>query len=578
MSLTSALHTTYSGLSKTEAQISVVSSNVTNADKAGYTTKTYQSDYTTANGVTVPTSGTIVGSLDYDLYKAVIENMTDNSYYSTVAEYIEQYTNTLGTTDGDNTLSSYIDAFETTMSALETSPEDGSAKIAVVDAAETIARELQNLSGTVQDLRLQADQEIEQSVNDINALLENLDQINEKITNLTANAASTADVEDERMVILEELSGYLDISYYINNNNQMKVYTSSGQSLLDSQVHTLSYSSTNSVTGASIYPTDFSAIMVGTNDITASLQNGKLGALVELRDETLVAEQDKLDELARTLSETINTVLNEGASYPARSEIASELEGLALGDTFSATGGLRVSVVDADGMVQEIVDLDLSAYSNIGDLVTALDGISGMSASLDADGVLTITANDASEGIAFNQMDSSVGADSESFGMYFGLSNMFTGEGAEYIQVSDYLSEAPDMLSSSMLSNDAALGVGDIGVIAGDGTIATQLIDALNSTASFDAAGNFSSQNSTISSYTNKLIAYVANSSESAAEESDTAELLYGTLKTTMENQTGVNIDEETMKMVELETHYQASAVMLSTLQDMFDVLISAVN
>lgn len=39
MSLTSALHTTYSGLSKTEAQMSVVSSNVSNADKAGYTTK-----------------------------------------------------------------------------------------------------------------------------------------------------------------------------------------------------------------------------------------------------------------------------------------------------------------------------------------------------------------------------------------------------------------------------------------------------------------------------------------------------------------------------------------------------------
>jgi flagellar hook-associated protein 1 FlgK len=563
------------GLSKTEAQISVVSSNVTNADKSGYTVKNYQSDYVTINGVTIPISGTIVGSLDMDMYDSVIESYTEVGYYSTIAEYLETYSDSLGSTDGDNTLSSYMDELEAAVSELETSPSDSSVKVSVVSAAETVANKLNSLSRTVQDLRLDADQEIEECVDTINQLLEALDTLNEKIKTLEVNGSATADAEDERMAALEELSEYLDITYYINDNNQVKIYTGSGQTLLDTNVHELSHSSVTTVTSV----TTFSGITTSNGiDLTSSIKSGKLAALIELRDEILVDEQEKLDAFADTLTQTVNAAFNEGTSYPVRSELTSDVDGLDSADSFSATGYVRIAVVDEDGVVQSYTDLDLSAYSTIGTLVTALDGLSDISASLNAEGELIITADNSGEGVSMNQLDSSVGADSESFSMYFGFSNIFTNSGAERITICEYLTDSPDSLASSVLDNDAALAIGDTGIVAGNGDVVTAVYEALTGDVSFSAAGGFSTMSTSLSTYSNKILSYVANASEDATTESETAEDLYDTLKATMENATGVNIDEETAKVVELESQYEASAVVLSTLQDLFDALIAAMN
>ncbi len=578
MSLTTALHVTMAGLGKIESQISVVSSNVTNADKAGYTVKRFQSDYATANGMTIPVSGTIVGSLNMDLYGSVIESNTGYGYYATIEEYFKQYSDSLGSTDGDNTLSSYMDNLEASISALETSPSNSSSKVNVVSAANTLARELNNLSSTVQGLRLEADLEIQNSVTMINQLLEDLDSLNEQISTLSINGSSIADAEDERMQSMEALSEYLDVTYYINKSNQIKIYTSTGQTLLDSNPHEVTHTAVTSVSSTNVYPGGFDGIIVNDIDITSRIKDGKLAALIDLRDNVLVNEQEKVDEYAAVLTQTVNAAFNEGTAYPARSEMASDIEALNAADAFAGTGIVRIATVDSDGLVQSFSDLDLSAYGTIGALVGAINGIAGISAGLNADGELVMTADNAGEGIAMNQMTSSVGAGADSFSMYFGFSNVFTDVGAEYISVCDYLTKSPESLASSLLKNDPALVVGDTGLVAGNGTIVTSVYNALTSNTSFSAAGGFSAQSVSLSNYANKMVAYVANTAANSAREADTAKDLYKGLKTTMENATGVNIDEETAKMVELESQYEASAIILSTLQDMFETLVNAVR
>ena len=579
MSLIGSIHTTFSGIRTTEAKMATVTSNVTNADAAGYTKKTYQSSYTTANGIMTPSGGTVVGSLDAQLYKSTINDVTDKGYYSTLASYLDAYSTSLGTTSGASGLSTALNDLETQISALATSPEDSSQKINVVDAAETLARTLNDLSSGIQGQRLQADQEIANSVTAINNALTTIDTLNQKILSLQAQGASTADLEDQRMVALEGLAEQIDVAYFFDSSNQLKIYTSSGQPLLTSQPQLLSYEPATSVTSQTEYPGGFGAITVGGQDITGKLQGGTLGALVELRDETLVAEQDKLDELADALSSTMNAILNEGTSYPPRSSITGDVRDFTAGDTFSATGTLRIAVTDQSGMVQSVTDLDLSAYTTVGDLVTALDGLAGVQASIDTGtGKLVLSAENSGEGLSFNQMDSSVGAGGDSFGVYFGVNNLFTGEGAEYIQVSKYLSDNPQYLATAQLSSAATLASGDRGISGGDGTTAEALSAAMTGKVSFGAAGNFAAQTVTFNSYTGNIVSSAATSASTAATEADTAELVYTQTKALLENQTGVNLDEETAKLMELENHYQTSALLLSTIQDMFDALIAALR
>ena len=74
-----------------------------------------------------------------------------------------------------------------------------------------------------------------------------------------------------------------------------------------------------------------------------------------------------------------------------------------------ATGTVRLAVSDQSGNLVSYGDLDLSNYSTIGDLVSAINGISGLSASINANGNVVITSS-SGNGIAINEMTSSVGA------------------------------------------------------------------------------------------------------------------------------------------------------------------------
>lgn len=578
MSLIGSLHTTFSGIRTTEAQMSTVASNVTNADKTGYTKKTYETSYVTASGVTVPSGGTAIGTVDKYLVKAVIDDVSDVGYASTLASYLDNYSSALGALSSDDGISAALNDLTTQISALATTPEDNSQKVNVVDSADTLARTLNTLSSTLQDERLQANQEIAQTVDTINQTLESLDKLNEQISVLQAQGASTADLEDDRMVALESLAEMVDVSYFFSGENQLKIYTSSGQPLLDSQAHSLSYTASTSVTGATEYPVNFDAITLNGADVTNSLQGGKLGALVELRDEILVEEQDKLDALADALSSTLNTALNAGASYPPRTEMTGDVAGLSLGDSFSATGTLRVAVTDNSGTVIDYNDLDLSAFSTIGDVVNALDGLAGVQASLNADGELVLQAENSDHGLSLNQMDSLISPAGEGFSSSFGLNNFYTGSGAEYIKVSTYLSENAQYLATATLSSSSTLAVGDRGVSSGDGANAESLLAAMNGKVSFSAAGNFAAQNVTLASYSNDIISNTATRASTATSQGDTAQLLYDQTKSVLLNSTGVNVDEETARLTVLKSNYEASALMISTIQDMFDALIDAVR
>lgn len=578
MSLISSLHTAFSGIRTTEAQMSTVSSNVTNADKAGYTKKVYQTDYITASGVTVPSGGITVGSLDKYLVQAVIDDVSDVGYYDTLSSYLDQYADALGTVGSGQGLSAALDNLISDISALETSPDDSSLKANLVNSAEILANTLNTLSDTIQDQRLQASQEIETTVGTINEALNKIDALNKQISVLQAQGASTADLEDERMVALESLASEMDVSYFFSSDNQLKVYTTFGQPLVDSQAHTLSYSSASSVTSQTEYPSGFGAITLNGVDITTQVSGGTLGALIELRDDVLVGEQAKLDEFAQTLAQSINDVLNDGASYPPRSEIVGGTTGIAGTDALSATGTIRWAVTDQSGTVISVNDIDLSAYTTMDDLVSALDAISGVSASLNTSGQLVLQADNGGEYISINQMNSAVGADGAGFGTFFGLNNLFTGTGAENLRVSDAVSENPDYLATGVLSDSATLAVGDRALSAADATTIAALSDMIGGSVSFDAAGGFASQNATLSSYVSKIVSAAATLASNAASESVTAQTLYTQTSTLLSNSTGVNLDEETARMTELQNHYESAAMLISKLQEMFDSLLAAID
>lgn len=579
MALTSALNMTLSGMMTTELKTNLSSQNITNADKEGYTRKSLDTRYITTTSGSVPISGLVVGAGNAFLTKALSDDTSTYSKANTVNLSLDYYNTQLGSTDGNNSLSTYTDNLYSSLKALATTPEISSNKADAVSTANYLAGSLRSMSATIQTQRAEAEKKIATSVDNVNAILDRIDMLNDKIAETHAQDASMAEYEDQRNVEIQRLSAEMNIQYFYNSNNLMQIYTSSGQALLLSDAHHLSYNVTNIVNGSVTYPTGFSSIDLDGVDITNAIVDGNMGANIQLRDQTYIGEQAKLDELASVLKTQVNTLLNTGASNPPRNVMTGSLAGLTGATAFTASGTIRVAITDGNGTIQNYSDINLGAMTTINNVLTALNAVPGLTATLNSSGQLNLSVSPASNGVVINPLASQVTSSSnESFSQYFGLNDLFVGTNAEDIQVSSYLLSNPDYLSTGVLSSSATLAVGDRGVAKGDGSVADALANMLLSAQSFSAAGNFSAQSSTLLGYAQAYIANAANQSRIAQNESDTALTVYKASSDMLTSTSGVNIDEETAKMLVYQNQYAASAQVVSTIQKMLDDLINAMR
>ncbi|PZP56752.1 MAG: hypothetical protein DI586_02685 [Micavibrio aeruginosavorus] len=573
MSLGFALDMTLRGLMSTSSRISLVSQNITNAGKTGYTRKEGSDIYVTTNAGTVPVKTNVVGSTDRYLTLGVVGDIGTKGYTEAITELMDYYAAQLGTTDGSTTMSGYLNSLYTAFQQLAASPETQANQTEVVQIAVNLADSLRNLSGDVQELRLQAEMKIADQITSVNVLLDKIHSINTKIVPGETADAQMAEHEDQRMAALEELAEVMDIQYYFTSQNQLQIFTSAGQPLLQSEPKHLSYETTTQVNANST----FQPILLNGVDITSTLRTGTLAGNIAIRDTILPEEQAKLDEFASVLKDQMNTLLNKGSSLPPQTSMTGSLQGLTAATPLAATGTFRVAIADNSGVLQNYSDINMAGITTVGDLLTALNAIPNVSASLDVNGALTINSTLAGSGLALSEMNSSVGPDSKGASFYFGLQDMFTGNGASFLNVSANLRNSPNVLATGAL-NSGAIAVGDTVLTRGDGSTSLAMAQILKSNVPFDAAGNFSAQNSTLARYMESIIANGATRASLAKSQYETANAIFSESKEALNNKTGVNIDEETANMLELQNHYEASARMVTTIRDLFQALLNAVS
>lgn len=105
---------------------------------------------------------------------------------------------------------------------------------------------------------------------------------------------------------------------------------------------------------------------------------------------------------------------------------------------------------------------------------------------------------------------------------------------------------------------------------------ANALEAAITADWSFAAAGTVGSTTTGFADYASTLVGLVATAASSTLTQSDTAGSTLDSYKSAMSSATGVNLDEETALLAELEQYYAVAAQILTTLNAMFDSLLSA--
>jgi len=584
MSLNAANSIAASALSAAQYQMSVAASNVANADSEGYTKKVSALTASVTAGVGTGVSSAQLASLvDTLLTKQVTSAASALGAATASDSYADSLQALYGETassDGSGTsIASALSDLETALTNLAATPESESLKAAVVSALESVTVQMNDLAAGIQTLRADADAEIAIAVYEANSYIAAIADLNDQIVAATARGDATADMEDQRATAVLALSELLDVKYSLTDTGAMLVYTGdTSQALVTaSQTNLLEFDKAAFVSSDTTYPAGLSGISVDGKDITGSISSGSLSALFAQRDEVLVAAQQELDTLAAALIEEINAVSNAGNASPA----ASTLTGTATvdaSDAFSATGSARIAVVDGDGALVSYGDFDLSSYATIGDLVTAIDALSGVSATIDSDGHLTITADDATTGIALAGLDGAIGSDGESLSSWFGMNDLLTGTTARDITVADTIAASSGSLPTAELSSDATLTAGDTVLFDGDTTLANALVDLMAEAISFDAAGGLGATKTSFAGYMAEMVTDKATAATQAASTLETKQTAYEALESARSAAGGVNLDEETQRLAEMEELYSIAAQILDMIGEMFDTLLAAVQ
>ncbi|ABD86444.1 flagellar hook-associated protein FlgK [Rhodopseudomonas palustris] len=585
MSLDIARSIAVSSLMNTQVQISVTSSNISNADTTGYTVKT-------ANQAAVVNAGTgagtvitgITSTVDKLLMKSLIQADSALGAADTNNDYLDQLQALYGSTADDDSsgtsLANTIAALETAITSLSATSSSAALQANVVSALDDLATQLRDTSSGIQDLRSNADQEIATAVDDVNEQLQTIANLNAAIKLAAAAGQSTADLEDKRNTAVQDIATKMNISYFISSTGDMQVYTASGQALVDTRAHELSFTASSTVTASSSYSATSSSTLSGVTvngvDVTAQISSGEIGALIALRDSELPAAQAQLDQLATQLADSLNTVSNTGTSLPPPATLTGTTA-VAADTALDATGTVRIAVADQSGTLVSYADLDLSSYATVGDLVSAINGISGLSASIDSDGHLTISSS-SSNGVAVNEMTSSVGSDGKGLSDWLGLNDLVTATGASDFAVRSDILANSGLLQVATLDSSDTLTTGSQVLSAGSATVVNALYSALTDDITFDAVGGLGSSTGSFADYASTIVSAVAAKASTAEDTYTAKQTAQSTFASALASQSGVNLDEETARLSTLQNQYSAASQLIQAINEMFSSLLQAVQ
>lgn len=586
MSINSASLIAYSALMATQVQMTVSSANISNADTKGYTEKTANQESLVTGGAGSGVNVvSVTGNVDQFLMKSLVGATSDLGSANSLNNYLDQLQSLYGST-GDssssgtslgNTLASLESAISTLAGTGGTSSAAGA-----VQAVNAVALQLRSTSSGIQQLRSNADQAISSTIDDTNKNLELVGSLNSQIMQASAAGQPTGDLEDQRNTAIQAVANNMNITYFTAANGSVQVYTASGQALVDGSVHTLSYTPSTAVTSATAYsstpPSGFSGIMLNGMDITTQIKSGTIGGLVNLRDTILPAAQSQLDQLASQLAASINSVHNQGTSLPPPASLTAGTT-VTASTPLSATGSVRLAETDQQGNLVKYQDIDLSGISTVGDLVNAINsGTSGLSASINSNGNLVISAAGSGDGVAINEMTSSVGASGQGLSGYFGFNDLVTGSSASTFAVRADILKNPGLLASSMLDSSASPSVGSQVLGAGSATVANDLYTALTGSTTFPAVGGLGSTSTSFANYAANIVADVASKSSQASTDFTNKQAAQADLSSSISSGSGVNLDEETARLSSLQNEYSAAAELLQVINQMFTSLITAVQ
>ncbi len=300
-------------------QVRTVGHNVANASTPGYSRQRVEIAASLPIVNARGNLGTGVEQLSVErMHDRFVEQqiMREQSAYSasdaqsTVLARIEEVLNEQNGPGISSALGRFYDSFDDLASAA--TPGAPVEREAVRAAAQQLADELGRADGELRTLQRGVDVDIANTVSRVNDIVQRIADINAQIVRQETSAPAN-DLRDQRDGLVRELADLADVSSFEQADGGVVVLLGGGLTLVDGGTARLLGTSPDT---ANPFDPGFSSVLYDPDgaavDVTASLGSGRLGGLLDARDNLLPAAIRALDTLAYNLADQVNSIHSAG--------------------------------------------------------------------------------------------------------------------------------------------------------------------------------------------------------------------------------------------------------------------------
>jgi flagellar hook-associated protein 1 len=618
MSLIDALSTAMSGLRAAQTGLTVTAGNVANAGTPGYVAETPALVETASgNAVGVDVTG-VNRTLDKLVQNQLWTETAGGSYADAAAQLYGQLQQVYSTPGSAGAFDKAFNNFTAAIQALATSPASAAARSGAISAAQQFAQSLNGMSSGIQGLRTQAEQGIAADVQQANAAMQRIAQINQQLAANPTQDATAAQLEDQRDQAITQLAQLMNIKVVQSGSNQVAIFTGSGAQLVGTQAGTLSFDARGALSPGQTWSADPSKDGVGTITLTSpggdttdliankSIQSGQIAAYLQMRDQILPQAQGQLDALASQMAQalsnqtTAGTAVTAGAQAGFSVDVGNLLPGNSAQIAYTDAGNVQhtVTIVRVDDPAalplpspsdpnQQVIGVNFTG--GMGSVVSQLNAALGTQLQFSNPSGNVLQVLNAVPAVTVGSLSATATATSLTSGspqlpLFLDgttpITGAITGAGSQDTGLAARIAVNP-----AVVANPSSLIVYQAGppTPAGDPTRPNFIFNQLNNAQlTFPAQGGSGGQSppftGTLTDYLSQVMSQQAQAANAATNLQQGQDIVVNALQQRMSTTSGVSIDQEMSNLITLQNTYGANARVMTTIQQMMATLMQAVQ
>lgn len=291
-----------SGLNAANAALLVAGNNTANAAVKGYSRQTVYLDTAAGNlgGVKITKVDRIVSEyLNDDIWRTG----ADANYYKGFQSYLGYVEELIGS-DSLN-LNNVVADIKASLNAALDKPESDAYRQQTLSNADALVQNIAQISSALQGQQTKLSKELKDLSLNTTSVLQQIAELNGKISKANALGEPTAELMDARELITTELSSYTGINILNQADGTISISAKNGAPLvIGSKAATLSVSGS---TG-----TDVVATFNNQNFPLNGQVGGRIGGLLAVNDDVLVSTMNRFSDMVKNIADSVNDVLAQG--------------------------------------------------------------------------------------------------------------------------------------------------------------------------------------------------------------------------------------------------------------------------